>query len=455
MGAQGGRDMSAKLRLALWVTTMVLLLSAMVLAMVLIINRHSLPEDPAEYLVDVVIDNANDVEFDRGTFEWDDLTVYKRGVYCSFYNSKGELLLSANKEDMDFSKEEFRENTIRTVSSGGREYYLYDKYVDMEVSGLWIRGVVPTDSRFGIMDTIVTITVSVLPVILVITFLGALLISSGTFRPIRKIVDTANSISDADDLTDRIDLKKGPKEMKQLAGAFDRMFERLEKLFEAERQFTSDASHELRTPTAVILAECERAREKDMTAEDYAASIDHIEEQGKRMAELIEELLGITRLQQGTEKYPLKRGDLSEFVTLCAEDFTPIDDRGIHFSQEAEPGIEADFNASLMSRVIYNLLQNAYKYGREGGYVRLELKKEGGDAVISVRDDGTGIDKEDMDRIWQRFWQADAVRGSEGGSGLGLAMVKEISALHGGSVSAESEKDRGSTFFFRLPCREE
>ena len=196
--------MSAKLRLALWVTTMVLLLSAMVLAMVLIINRHSLPEDPAEYLVDVVIDNANDVEFDRGTFEWDDLTVYKRGVYCSFYNSKGELLLSANKEDMDFSKEEFRENTIRTVSSGGREYYLYDKYVDMEVSGLWIRGVVPTDSRFGIMDTIVTITVSVLPVILVITFLGALLISSGTFRPIRKIVDTANSISDADDLTDLV-----------------------------------------------------------------------------------------------------------------------------------------------------------------------------------------------------------------------------------------------------------
>ena len=447
--------MSAKLRLALWVTFMVLLVSIMVLVFVLVINRHSLPEDPAAYLVDVVIDNANDVEFDRGTFEWDDLSVYKRGVYCSFYNTNGDLMLSANKEGMDFSSEPFIANKIRTVSSDGREFYLYDTYVDMEVSGLWIRGVVRMDSRFGIMDTIVAITVSVLPVILVITFLGALWISSRTFRPIKKIVDTANSINEADDLTDRIDLKKGPKEMKQLAGAFDRMFERLEKLFEAERQFTSDASHELRTPTAVILAECERAREKDVTAEEYAASIDHIEEQGHRMAELIEELLGITRLQQGTEKYPLKRGDLSEFVTVCAEDFTPADDRGIHFSHEAEPGIEADFNASLMSRVIYNLLQNAYKYGREGGYVRLELRRDGDDAVISVKDDGAGIDEEDMDRIWQRFWQADAVRGSEGGSGLGLAMVKEIAALHGGSVAVESEKGRGSTFFFRLPCREE
>ena len=216
--------MSAKLRLTLWVTSMVMLVSIMVLAFVLIINRHSLPEDPAAYLVDVVIDNANDVEFDRGTFEWDDLSVYKRGVYCSFYNTNGELLLSADKEDMDFSSEPFKANRIRTVNSGGREYYLYDTYVDMEVSGLWIRGVVLTDSHQGITDIILRLTLMILPIILIITFLGALWISSRTFRPIQKIVETANSINDADDLTDRINLKEGPKEMKQLARAFDRMF---------------------------------------------------------------------------------------------------------------------------------------------------------------------------------------------------------------------------------------
>ena len=431
---------------------MVLLVSVMVLVFVLVINRHSLPEDPAAYLVDVVIDNANDVEYDRGKFEWNEMSVYKRGVYCSFYNTNGDLLLSADKEDMDFSGEPFIANKIRTVRSGDKEFYLYDYYVDMEVSGLWIRGVVLTDSHQGISDIILRLTIIILPVILIVTFLGALWISSRTFRPIEKIVATANSINDADDLTDRIGLKRGPKEMKQLAGAFDRMFERLEKVFDAERQFTSDASHELRTPTAIILAECDRAKRKAETPEDYRESIDNISEQGRRMSALIDELLGITRLQQGTERYPLSKGDLSEFVTLSSEEFVPADDRGIRMETEIEPGIECSFNASLMSRVIYNLLQNAYKYGRDNGYVRLSLVKENNDAVIRVKDNGIGIKKEDLDKIWQRFWQADSSRGSEGGNGLGLAMVKEIAELHGGSVTAESTEGRGSEFIFRIPA---
>lgn len=443
--------MSAKLRLALWVTFMVLLVSAMVLVFVLVINRHSLPEDPAAYLVDVVIDNADDVEFDRGTFEWDDLSVYKRGVYCSFYNTNGDLLLSADKEDMDFSSEPFIANRIRTVESGGREFYLYDAYVDMEVSGLWIRGVTLTDSHQGITDIILRLTVMILPVILIITFLGALWISSRTFRPIEKIVETANSISDADDLTDRINLRKGPKEMKQLAGSFDRMFERLETLFDAERQFTADASHELRTPVAVILAECDHAKRKDRTAEEYLESIGHIETQGQRMSALIEELLGITRLQQGTDKYPLRKGDFSEFVSLTAEGFVPQDDRGISFETDIEDGITCSFNASLISRAIYNLLQNAYKYGRENGYVNLTLERVNNMAAINVRDNGIGIAPEDQAKIWQRFWQADPSRGENGSSGLGLSMVKEIAEFHGGDVSVNSVPGKGSTFSLRIP----
>ena len=446
--------MSAKLRLALWVTFMVLLVSVMVLVFVLVINRHSLPEDPAAYLVDVVIDNANDVEFDRGTFEWDDLSVYKRGVYCSFYNTNGDLLLSADKEDMDFSSEPFEANRIRTVKSGGREFYLYDAYVDMEVSGLWIRGATLTDSHQGITDIILRLTLMILPLILIITFLGALWISSRTFRPIEKIVETANSINDADDLTDRINLKKSPKEMKQLAGSFDRMFERLETLFEAERQFTSDASHELRTPTSVILAECDHAKRKDRTAEEYLESIEHIEAQGQRMSALIEELLGITRLQQGTEKYPLSKGDFSEFVSLTAEGFVPQDDRGIRFETDIEDGITCRYNASLIARAIDNLLQNAYKYGSEKGYVRLRLEQKDSMAILSVKDNGIGISAEDKDKIWQRFWQADPSRGEHGSSGLGLAMVKEIADFHGGDVSVTSTPGKGSTFSISIPLAE-
>jgi signal transduction histidine kinase len=324
----------------------------------------------------------------------------------------------------------------------------------MEVSGLWIRGVTLTDSHQGITDIILRLTMVMLPVILIITFLGALWISSRTFRPIEKIVETANSINDADDLTDRINLKGGPKEMRQLAGSFDRMFERLEKLFEAERQFTSDASHELRTPTSVILAECDHAKRKDRTVEEYLESIGHIEAQGQRMSVLIEELLGITRLQQGTEKYPLRKGDFSEFVSLTTEGFVPQDDRGIRLETDIEDGITCSFNASLISRAIYNLLQNAYKYGSQNGFVKLSLAKDGEMAVLSVKDNGTGIAPEDHEKIWQRFWQADPSRGENGSSGLGLAMVKEIAEFHGGSVSVDSAPGKGSTFLLRIPLEE-
>ena len=172
------------------------------------------------------------------------------------------------------------------------------------------------------------------------------------------------------------------------------------------------------------------------------------------MSSLIEELLGITRLQQGTEKYPLKKGDFSEFVSLTTEGFIPQDDRGIRLETDIEDGITCSFNASLISRAIYNLLQNAYKYGSENGYVLLTLGRENEMAVLSVKDNGIGIAPEDQDKIWQRFWQADPSRGENGSSGLGLAMVKEIAEFHGGSVSVESAPGKGSEFSLRIPLEE-
>ncbi len=455
--------MSAKLKLALWVTFMVLILSSMVLVFVLVLNQNYLPSDPAEYLVNVVLDNADDVEFERGILELDDLDVYRRGVHCTFFREDGEVILSANKEGLDFLSLPFEENVVRTMEIDGDEYFIYDKYVDMTVSGLWIRGATLVHSSEGVMDLILRLTIILLPTILVLTFIGAMWISARTFRPMEKIVATANSIHDADDLTDRINLRHGSKEMKILARSFDRMFERLEELFNYERQFTSDASHELRTPTAIILAECERARNKNLDSQEYVQTIKNIENQGHRMSNLIDELLGITRLQQGTEKYPLVKSDLSEFVTMTAESFVPLDTRGIEMTLDIEEGIEACFNASLMSRAVYNLLENAYRYGREGGSVKLGLckvevqvdnhkDKYNSFAELTVADDGIGIREEDISHIWDRFWQAETPFTDENrGSGLGLAMVRGIAELHHGSISVSSKLGSGSTFTLHIP----
>lgn len=134
--------------------------------------------------------------------------------------------------------------------------------------------------------------------------------------------------------------------MRRLARTFDGMFARLETSFLSKKQFTADASHELRTPVAVILAECDRARRKAETKEDFLASINVIEQQGNKMNTLIEQLLSLTRIQQGTEKYPLRVCDLSGFVDACCDEFVPVDERGMTLETDIEPGVAAAYNPS-------------------------------------------------------------------------------------------------------------
>ena len=442
--------LSVKMRMTLWFTLMVLLMAAMVLVFVLVINANTINDDPAGRLVRVVLSNVGDVEFDHGRFEWDDLEVYNRGVYCDFYNEQGELLLGAMPEDIDITLP-LETNVMRSQVIDGVEYYVYDSYVDMDVTGIWIRGVINANDRSGLMRTILILTLSIVPGLLLLAIGGGWLISWLSFRPMDKMIGVANDISDGGDLSRRLALKRGPKELKKLGRVFDRMFERLEQSFTAESQFVSDASHELRTPITIILAQCDRSKRKDETKEDFLTSIGVIEEQAKGMSQLVQQLLGLTRMHHGTDRYPMREGDLSAFVEMCANEFVPEKDRGIELKTEIEDEVSLKFNAALISRVIHNLLQNAYKYGRDGGHILLKLKKLKDGAEISVTDDGIGIAKEDLDKVWKRFWQADSSRGEDGGSGLGLAMVKEIANFHGGSARVESELGKGSTFTVFLP----
>lgn len=444
--------MSAKLRITLYFTLMVLLMAALVLLYIVVFNRSAMSDDPGSRLVHTVMENADELEFDRGRLEWDDLDFYSRGVYCSFYDKDGQLLQGALRENWDVELP-FCANEVRSVSLAGEEILVYDLPVDMSVTQIWIRGMVSADDTSGLARVLIVVSIALLPLLLILSVGGGWLIASAAFRPMEKIIEASDSIYDAKDLSARLNINRGPSEMRRLAAAFDRMFDRLQRSFEAERQFTADASHELRTPITVILAQCDRAKRKDETREDHLRSIAVIEEQGEKMSELVQSLLSLTRLSQGTDRYPMSVGDLSGLVEGCCEAFMPSDYRGISFEKSIEPGLEAKFNAELISRMVQNLLQNAYKYGREGGHVWLSLEREGDRLCLSVRDDGIGIAESDLPHVWRRFWQADPSRSEDGGSGLGLAMVEEISRLHGGSARVESQLGKGSEFIIELPVK--
>ena len=443
--------MSAKLRLTAWFTLMMMLLCAATLTFVFVVNGAAVADDPQSQLIDRVDKNARDVEFENGRFEWEDLKFYRRGVSCWVCDESGTFLQGVRPDGLPELPPE--NGALRTVSGGDGQYYMYDVYVDMDVTGLWVRGVISTESRSGVMHTINILTAVLLPCLLVVTVAGGWGIAYLTFRPMEQIIGAAHAINDDRDLSARIGLKKGPIEMRRLSRSFDSLFARLEKSFHAERQFTSDASHELRTPITVILAECDRARRKCETKEDFLQSIAVIEEQGQHMSQLVQELLGLTRLQQGTTRYPLQRADVSGFVTACCEEFVPADDRGITLTTDIQPEVQATFNPSLLQRAVYNLLQNAYKYGKPGGHITVTLREAGHGAALSVADDGIGIAPEDQEKIWQRFWQADPSRSEDGGSGLGLSMVQEIAAFHGGRATVDSTPGQGSTFTITLPRR--
>jgi len=442
--------MSAKFKLSAWFITIIIILMAVMVMFVITVDNADAIDDAAKRLTDVVLTNEENFEFRFGNIDWDELEIYDLGVYCAFYDKNGRLINGATVEHIGPGIP-FEEYVINTVTVENTDYYVYDAYIDVLDSGVWVRGVIPVSDDSGLMRTITLITFTLLPLLLLITVLGAVLIFRQVFAPMNRVIEAADSISEGSDLSARIGLIKAPSEMLALANTFDRMFDRLEKAFRAEAQFTSDASHELRTPITVIHAQCERSRKKDLSREDFLHSIEVIDEQSRKMSALVNQLLNLTRLRQGTDRYPMSFADLSSLTEDCCREIADAGTHGISLETNISPNIMATYNPTLISVVILNLLQNAYKYGRENGHILVSLGEDGDGIHLSVSDDGIGIADEDLDKIWNRFWQADSSRGSYEGAGLGLSLVKEIVTFHGGCVSASSVPNEGSTFFVTLP----
>ena len=182
-------------------------------------------------------------------------------------------------------------------------------------------------------------------------------------------------------------------------------------------------------------------------------SLDVVKRQARKMSSLVSRLLTFTRLEQGTQRLKMEDTDLSELtLAVCGEQRTIESDKQI--AADVEPGVIVRGDGELLTILIQNLMSNARKYGKENGHVWVSLKTVNDKARLTVRDDGVGISPEQLPRIWDRFYQADASRTNRDGSlGLGLSMVKEIARLHGGEAAADSAPGEGCTFIFALSCR--
>ena len=410
------RNISIKWRMTLWFSLLMIVITALMLVFVMLMNRNTVTRPPEAELLYMVGRNADDVEFDHGGWDFSDVEQYAHGVYTEIFDEDGQRLFgTAPAEVSDGAPKE--KNALHTV-----------------------------------MEVIVPLAWSVLPALVVLSVGGGWLISSSSFKPMEKVIAAAESISGGEDLSRRIGLPQGRSEINRLAGTFDDMFDRLERSFKAEAQFTSDASHELRTPVTVILAECETLERTAENSADYAEGIAVIRRQAEQMSRLIGQLLHITRLEQGTQKTCMERGDLTALAEAVCEQQKMIAPEGVVLTFDGPESVEAQMDVILMTRLLNNLISNAFRYGSDGGHVRVTVRRTGSCAVLSVSDDGAGIPPDQQEKIWQRFYQVDAARSGGEGTGLGLYMVRQIARLHGGTAEVESVPGQGSTFTVRIPA---
>ena len=445
------KRLSVKLKLTIWITLLMLLVVALVLGFMMMLSSSVVSGHTYDQLTITVRENLSGISRENGALTFsEDFSFTQGGIYILVYSDAGALL--AGQPPLAFAEgETFENGAARAVEGRGSDFYIVDFWLPFGwEDGVWVRGVTAAPDTADVLDELAVIALLVLPLAAIVGGLGAYLLARSTFRPIDRIIRAAGAISEGRDLSQRIGLPPGRDEISRLGQAFDNMFARLEASFEAEKQFTSDASHELRTPVAVILAQCEDARRGEQTTEQYAEAIDVIERQAGRMSSLIAQLLQMTRLEQGTQRAAFEQADLSGLVeVICAEQ--PQLPRGITIQTDIQPDVEAWFDVTLMSRLLQNLINNAARYGRENGHIWVSLRHVEHDAVLSVRDDGIGIPADRLDKIWKRFYQVEASRGAANGAGLGLPMVRQIAALHGGTVTVDSREGEGSCFTLRFP----
>jgi two-component system, OmpR family, sensor kinase len=287
--------------------------------------------------------------------------------------------------------------------------------------------------------------------VLLLGLAGGWWVATRAIRPIEGISGTAVKIA-AGDLSQRINAADTDSELGRLAGVLNSTFARLEASFAQQARFTSDASHELRTPVSVILSQTQTALSRERPGPEYREALEACQRAAQRMRSLTESLLQLARLDAGQEPMKRERFDLFRVVSECVELVRPLaTERGIRIHCDVPP-LECFGDAGRIGQVVTNLLTNAIHFNRDQGEVRLSAHAEGRAILLAVADTGQGIPAEDVPHLFERFYRADKSRSRiQGRNGLGLAICKAIMDAHGGSIEVSSPPGAGSTFTVRLP----
>lgn len=363
----------------------------------------------------------------------------------------GSELFSYGADITLFDSVPTKPGEVRTISRETGTWLLLDSGVmtvdDFQVQ---VRVVASNARNERVLSTIRHVFLIALPVLFLLAIIGGRSIAGRSLQPIRQVVESANTIAKGD-LSARIPPAVAQDELGEMTATLNHMLDNVEAAFKREKQFASDASHELRTPVAILRAYTETLIQNAGDDEERKASLNTILTECARMEKIISQLLTLTRGQEG--RYPIS---MEEFALLpvfegVREALTDkLVEKNNAFEISLDPSLTIQADQSLITELVLNLAENAIKYGKENGHIHASARQESDWVTLIVKDNGIGIPEETLPHIFERFYQADAAR-NRSGTGLGLSICDWIVKAHHGTIRAESKPGEGSSFIVKLP----
>lgn len=411
------KRLSIKVKLTIIYTFLMTLVVCAVLIVLFSLSNQEILSSVQSQLEEEVAGAREYIRYRDGALEFDsDLLELDHGIYLSIYSSDGTLLYGKIPYGFDNSAV-FEDGSIRKFQ--GRDdvqFYVMDIYYYITDYGVVdIRGVTSiTEAEANFVGTM-RLALILLPLIVILTSVLAY----------------------------------------RVAARFDKMLAKIEAGMKREQQFTSDVAHELRTPLSTMTLQCETLLDDETLNPEARNGVEVLYRKTGYLSQIISQLLILSRADQGRAQIEIEPVNFSDIALMASEEVQVYAmENDITINTQIEPDIYIQGDETLLIRFWMNLLNNAVKYGRNGGHVWVMVQKSGGEIVGEIKDDGIGISKNDLPHIWERFYQADKSRSGTESSGLGLSMVQWIVKVHGGKITVYSTVGEGTCFKFAFPYQQ-
>ena len=449
---------SIRTRLTLWYSVVLLaglvLLSAGIWVTVSHSLRASLDDSLTEHAAGVITVLRTESESENSNHLSEELNEYATatpgGNLMEIRDAQGHPILQSKTVAMPAtgSAPAFAEQTSNSV-----RYRTFTTTVRVNGQPYRVLVATPMDATEVTLRRVRWLLLWSAPAVLLLASLGGIWISRRALAPVDEITLAARSIG-IQSLSRRLDVPSTGDELQRLSETWNEMLARLEAAVKRLSQFTADASHELRTPVALIRTTAELTLRRERSPETYREALRQVVLESERTSRLVDDLLLLARADAGLPSLALERMELTPLVRdVCQQGQVLAESRQLQISTVApEEPVFVEANDPALRRMLLLLLDNAMKYTPVGGRIVLSVDRDPGGATVAVRDTGIGIPETALPHVFERFYRVDESRNRDaGGTGLGLSIAKWIAERHHASLEAESVVGEGSVFRIRFP----